>query len=150
MKSVIVNSNSFFNPTFDVKKSSAKIVKALILSFLSNFQNEEDVTITQKTIDNLLSVYKYENYYNLLRNIVNDQKMLNEAHNKIFKIISDYNESSDYEYVFNNNNIDVCKNDVDEFILLHLESLKNTKNIYLSKITYDVLDFMLYYNRHVI
>lgn len=141
MKSTIVNVNA------DAKSTSAK---TLILSFLTDVKNENDLTTTQKTIDFLLKQYSYEKYYELLRNIVSDQKMLNEAHERILKIISDYNETCDYDYVIENNKMRVCKNDLDMFILLHLISLKNVKSNHLAEITYDVLDFMLSYNRYVI
>lgn len=141
MKNTITNVNA------DAKSTSAK---TLILSFLTDVKNEKDLTETQNVIDFLLKSFSYEKYYELLRKIVNDSKMLNEAHDRILKIISDYNETFDCDYVIENNKMLACKNDLDMFILLHLISLSKTRKNDLAEITFDVLDFMLSYNRYVI
>lgn len=132
------------------KDSKSKASKTLIMSFLSNVQNERDLTETQNVIDFLLKSFNYEKYYELLRKIVNDSKMLNEAHDRILKIISDYNETFDCDYVIENNKMLACKDDLDMFILLHLISLSKVQSNDLAEITFDVLDFMLSYNRYVI
>lgn len=124
------------------------VMSYIFVSLKSDILNEREIRLMRFTINKLLDDrYTFDDYYDLLHHITNDNDLCNEAYLDLKELAYTFKESNnDYEYTSKKYKIKSSDDSVSEFILMHILSLKKLNNVDLLYITLDVLFLCMSYN----
>lgn len=124
------------------------VMTYLFVSLTTDILNERERRLMRFTIKNLLDdSYTFDDYYDLLFNITRDNDLTNEAYLDLKELAYTFKESSEsYEETIKKYKIKSSNDDISEFILIHILSLKKNKSADLLAISLDVLFLCMSYN----